>query len=96
MLSIGAAMLGAQHVLGVDLDDDALRIAQQNVGEYEEALPVGQGTASCILYDAADRCTGWLGLLPAVCANTANDFMFADRLCSVRCAASGAARAAEG
>lgn len=40
MLSIGAAMLGAQHVLGVDLDDDALRIAQQNVGEYEEALPI--------------------------------------------------------
>ncbi|KAI3430752.1 hypothetical protein D9Q98_009164 [Chlorella vulgaris] len=40
MLSIGAAMLGAQHVLGVDLDDDALRIAQQNVDEYEEALPI--------------------------------------------------------
>lgn len=70
MLSIGAAMLGAQHVLGVDLDDDALRIAQQNVDEYEEALPVGRGTASCILYDAADRCTGWLGLLPAVCTPT--------------------------
>lgn len=40
MLSIGAAMLGAQHVVGLDLDDDALRIAQQNVDEYEDPLPV--------------------------------------------------------
>lgn len=41
MLSIGAAMLGALHVMGVDCDADALRVAQQNVDEYEEALPVG-------------------------------------------------------
>ena len=40
MLSIGAAMLGALHVVGVDVDDDALRIAQQNVDEYEDPLPV--------------------------------------------------------
>ncbi|KAL4420403.1 hypothetical protein ABPG75_010059 [Micractinium tetrahymenae] len=40
MLSIGAAMLGAQHVIGVDVDDDALRIAQENVDEYEDPLPV--------------------------------------------------------
>jgi predicted RNA methylase len=40
MLSIGAAMLGAQHVVGVDVDGDALRVAQQNVGEYEEQLPI--------------------------------------------------------
>lgn len=41
MLSIGAAMLGARHVVGVDVDEDALRIAQQNVDEYEDPLPVG-------------------------------------------------------
>ncbi len=40
MLSIGAAMLGAQHVVGVDVDEDALRVAQQNVDEYEDELPV--------------------------------------------------------
>lgn len=40
MLAIGAAMLGAQHVVGVDVDEDALRVAQQNVEEYEDYLPV--------------------------------------------------------
>lgn len=51
MLSIGAAMLGAQHVVGVDVDDDALQVAQQNVDEYDDPLPVretgrpGPGTA---------------------------------------------------
>lgn len=40
MLSIGAAMLGALHVVGVDVDDDALRVARQNVDEYEDPLPV--------------------------------------------------------
>lgn len=42
MLSIGAAMLGAQHVVGVDVDEDALRTAQQNVDEYEDYLPVSK------------------------------------------------------
>lgn len=40
MLSIGAAMLGALHVVGVDVDDDALRIAQANVEEYEDHLAI--------------------------------------------------------
>ncbi|PSC71671.1 methyltransferase 5 [Micractinium conductrix] len=40
MLSIGAAMLGAQHVIGLDIDDDALRVAQSNVEEYEDPLPI--------------------------------------------------------
>lgn len=40
MLAIGAAMLGAQHVVGVDVDEDALRVAQQNVEEYEDYLPI--------------------------------------------------------
>lgn len=41
MLSIGAAMLGACHVVGIDVDGDALEVAQANVGEYEDPLPVG-------------------------------------------------------
>ena len=41
MLSIGAAMLGARHVVGIDVDADALDTAQANVAEYEEDLPVG-------------------------------------------------------
>lgn len=40
MLSIGAAMLGAQHVVGVDVDDNALQVAQQNVDEYDDPLPI--------------------------------------------------------
>lgn len=40
MLSIGAAMLGAGHVLGVDIDSDALCIASSNVHEFEDHLPI--------------------------------------------------------
>lgn len=40
MLSIGAAILGAQHVIGIDVDIDALDIAVANVQEFEEALPI--------------------------------------------------------
>ena len=35
MLSIGAAMLGSPHVIGVDIDDDALQIAQENCDQFE-------------------------------------------------------------
>ena len=37
VLSIGAAVLGAGSVLAVDVDADALRIAQKNVAEFEGA-----------------------------------------------------------
>ena len=40
MLSIGAAMLGAVHVVGVDIDEEALAVAQENVEEFEDPLPV--------------------------------------------------------
>ncbi len=43
MLSIGAALLGARHVVGVDVDPDALEVAQDNVEEFEDPLPVGGG-----------------------------------------------------
>ncbi|XP_071102017.1 rRNA N(6)-adenosine-methyltransferase METTL5-like [Haliotis cracherodii] len=35
VLSIGAVMLGAGSVVGVDVDDDALQVCQQNVEEFE-------------------------------------------------------------
>lgn len=40
MLSIGAAILGACHVIGVDLDTDALEIARENIDEFEDPLPI--------------------------------------------------------
>ena len=36
MLGIGAAMLGSPHVIGVDIDEDALQTAQQNCQQYED------------------------------------------------------------
>ncbi|XP_048245521.1 rRNA N6-adenosine-methyltransferase METTL5-like [Haliotis rufescens] len=35
VLSIGAVMLGAGSVVGIDVDDDALQVCQQNVEEFE-------------------------------------------------------------
>jgi len=41
MLSIGAAILGACHVIGVDVDCDALVIAKENIDEFEDPpLPI--------------------------------------------------------
>ena len=42
-------MLGAQHVIGVDVDEDALRTAQQNVDEYEDRLPVRRQRRTLLL-----------------------------------------------
>lgn len=39
MLGIGAAVLGASHVLGIDLDPDALEVAQSNCDDFDD-LPV--------------------------------------------------------
>ena len=42
MLAIGASLLGAAHVVGVDVDADALAIAADNVEEnYEDVRPDG-------------------------------------------------------
>ena len=74
MLAIGAAMMGALHVVGVDVDDDALRIAQQNVDEYEDHLPVRRQSAvdlACILlFDsllAGGRAPGLSAPVPGPC-----------------------------
>jgi rRNA N6-adenosine-methyltransferase METTL5 len=41
MLSIGAAILGACHVIAIDLDSDALEIAKENIDEFEDPpLPI--------------------------------------------------------
>lgn len=40
MLSIGAALLGSCHVIGIDIDSDALATAQSNVEAFED-LQVG-------------------------------------------------------
>lgn len=45
MLSIGAALLGASHVLGIDLDADALDTARENCEAFED-LPVSAGPDS--------------------------------------------------
>ncbi|GHP03154.1 hypothetical protein PPROV_000190900 [Pycnococcus provasolii] len=42
MLAIGASLMGAAHVVGVDIDDDALAIAAENVEEnFEDVRPDG-------------------------------------------------------
>ncbi len=40
MLSIGAALLGAAHVVGVDIDADAIETAQNNCVDFDEPLKV--------------------------------------------------------
>lgn len=49
MLAIACALLGAPHVLGVDVDPGSLAIAAENVAEFE-GLPVEllQGDVACL------------------------------------------------
>jgi Ribosomal protein L11 methyltransferase (PrmA) len=44
MLAIGAAMLGATHVLAVDCDEEALEVAAENRGAFDD-LPVSSSEA---------------------------------------------------
>ena len=46
MLAIGAAALGCVHVLGVDVDADALQVAARNLAAIGEDLPVRCRTPS--------------------------------------------------
>ena len=43
ILGIGAAILGASHVVAIDLDPDALRVAAENVAEYEVPVDLMHG-----------------------------------------------------
>lgn len=58
ILAIGAALLGAGHVLAVDIDPDAVRVARENVGQngMREKIDVVQGDllkgqVGCAVYD---------------------------------------------
>ena len=42
MLSIGAGILGSSHVIGLDMDADALQTACDNVMEFDD-LSIGMG-----------------------------------------------------
>lgn len=46
MLAIGAAALGCPHVLGVDVDTDALALAASNVAGISDELPVTPAAAT--------------------------------------------------
>lgn len=54
MLSIGAAILGACHVVGVDIDADALENAQANIEEFEDPLPID--LVRCSIQQLSGQC----------------------------------------
>ena len=48
MLGIGAAMLGSSHVIGIDIDADALQTAQENCDQFEDLqVRTSLSIASC-------------------------------------------------
>lgn len=61
MLAIGAALLGACHVIGIDVDSDALETAQDNMDQFED-LPVGAEISDLQVQhkvlDRVDNCQG--------------------------------------
>jgi hypothetical protein len=60
MLAIGAALLGSGQVIGVDVDPDALALAQENCGDFEDPLPVRRRPGALALALAlADRAGRW-------------------------------------
>lgn len=57
MLSIGAAMLGAGHVVGIDVDPDALHTALENIESYEDHLPIDLICSDVSQFTANNRVT---------------------------------------
>jgi predicted RNA methylase len=51
MLAIGAALLGSPCVIGLDVDADALEVAQDNCEQFEDPLPVSE-MSGCVLRDS--------------------------------------------
>lgn len=45
-LTIGAALLGSRHVIGVDIDEAALDTCQENLNDFDD-LPVSISMPSC-------------------------------------------------
>ena len=58
ILAIGAAMLGAGHVLAVDIDPDAVKVAQENVdhNHVRQIVCVQQGNLLDRVTDVCDIC----------------------------------------
>ena len=58
ILAIGAALLGAGHVLAVDIDPDAVKVAQENVNHnhVEHIISVQQGNLLDRVTDICDIC----------------------------------------
>lgn len=59
MLGIGAAMLGSSHVIGIDIDADALQTAQENCDQFED-LQVGLGFTNPLYGDCSHNWATWL------------------------------------
>ncbi|KAG2422983.1 hypothetical protein HXX76_015654 [Chlamydomonas incerta] len=55
MLSIGAALLGARHVVGVDIDPDALEVAAENMITPGAVCTVAHGCCCCCERATAKR-----------------------------------------
>ena len=58
ILAIGAALLGAGHVLAIDIDPDAVKVAQENVlnNHVEQTVSVQQGNLLDRVPDICDIC----------------------------------------
>ena len=58
ILAIGAALLGAGHVLAIDIDPDAVKVAKENVqkNHVEETVSVQQGNLLDRVSDICDIC----------------------------------------
>jgi predicted RNA methylase len=60
MLSIGAALLGSSHVLGLDVDPDALEMAQSNCEQFEDELPVSFIPLQPVLIEVSRVGRSWI------------------------------------
>lgn len=50
MLGVGAALLGSPAVVGIDIDPDALEVAQSNCQQFSDDLPVSSPVSSPLLH----------------------------------------------
>ena len=57
MLAVGAALLGSPHVLGIDIDPDALEVAQSNCDQFEDDLPVSRADRGLGKLHQRDTCS---------------------------------------
>jgi predicted RNA methylase len=59
MLAIGAALLGSPCVIGLDLDPDALQVAQDNCEQFEDPLPVSDLLCACCCSSSSRQFSVW-------------------------------------